>query len=261
MGGIHTKARYEQELEKIWKLYFKIFPKNLLCPKTKGADFGCGSGRWARVVAPQVGSLFCVDASPKALNVARKNLSSFRNIKFECATLNKNSIKKASLDFGYCLGVLHHVPNPQLGLRACVKKLKNGAPLLVYIYQSIPRKPFSWWLIFQASALIRKITCRLPEPILLLVCKIFAGLVYYPFARISRGMEILGLPYKRVPLSFYRSLSFYTMQTDARDRFGTPLERRFSKEAIVQMMKSSGLGKIRISQDPPYWTALGYRNT
>ncbi len=35
---------------------------------------GCGSGRWARWVAPKVGRLHCIDPSI-AIDVARKNLA------------------------------------------------------------------------------------------------------------------------------------------------------------------------------------------
>ena len=38
-----------------------------------------------------------------------------------------------ALDFGYSLGVLHHIPDTQSALRACVRKLKAGAPFLLYL--------------------------------------------------------------------------------------------------------------------------------
>ena len=44
-----------------------------------------------------------------------------------------NSLKDNSQDFGYCLGVLHHIPDTYLGLEKCVLKLKKGAPFY-YIY-------------------------------------------------------------------------------------------------------------------------------
>ena len=43
-----------------------------------------------------------------------------------------------------------------------------------------------------------------------------------------------------IPLSAYRTKSFYTMRTDSLDRFGTRLEHRFTKEKIEAMMRSMG---------------------
>ena len=54
--------------------------------------------------------LNCLDPSEKAIKVATKNLSEFNNCSFECNSINDWSILENS-DFGYCLGVLHHIPN------------------------------------------------------------------------------------------------------------------------------------------------------
>ena len=48
------------------------------------------------------------------------------------------------------------------------------------------------------------------------------------------------------------------MRTDALDRFGTRLEKRFTRKEIAQMMKLAGLERIAFS-DSPCWCAMGYR--
>ena len=49
------------------------------------------------------------------------------------------------------------------------------------------------------------------------------------------------------------------MRTDARDRFGTPLEKRFTKKEIYKMMEESGLENIKFRKKPPFWTAIGFK--
>jgi hypothetical protein len=49
------------------------------------------------------------------------------------------------------------------------------------------------------------------------------------------------------------------MRTDARDRFGTPLEKRFRMHEIREMMTQAGLVEVRLSDLPPYWCALGIK--
>jgi SAM-dependent methyltransferase len=51
--------------------YFAIFPWDRLPLNSTGADIGCGSGRWAMLVAPRVGHLHAVDPAADALAVAR----------------------------------------------------------------------------------------------------------------------------------------------------------------------------------------------
>jgi hypothetical protein len=64
---------------------------------------------------------------------------------------------------------------------------------------------------------------------------------------------------RRLPLSFYRDRSFYTMRTDAFDRFSTRLEQRFTAAEIRSMMEAAGLVDVVLSDGPPYWCAVGRR--
>lgn len=92
-----------------------------------------------------------------------------------------------------------------------------------------------------------------------IVTDAIALLVYLPLAVLSRMMARLGLGVGSIPLSYYRNHSFYTMRTDARDRFGTPLERRFARPQIAEMMEGAGLVKVRFSDVAPYWCVMGYK--
>jgi len=62
-----------------------------------------------------------------------------------------------------------------------------------------------------------------------------------------------------MPLSYYRDRSFYVMRTDALDRFGTRLEKRFSRAEIESMMSAAGLGTIVFREGAPFWCAVGSR--
>jgi hypothetical protein len=48
------------------------------------------------------------------------------------------------------------------------------------------------------------------------------------------------------------------MRTDARDRFGTRLEKRFTKEEVREMMERAGLTDIKFG-DKVFWTAVGIK--
>ena len=127
-------ALSKAELARAFSVYFKIFPWDALPDDAEGFDMGCGSGRWVQFVAPRVGTLNCIDASAEALSVAPRTLADHDNIRFFHATANAAPLPKASQDFGYSVGVLHHIPDTEAALQACVDLLKPGAPLLVYLY-------------------------------------------------------------------------------------------------------------------------------
>ena len=247
-----------KEALKIFKSYFSIFPFKKLSKFSKGFDMGCGSGRWAKFIAPKVGLLHCIDPSI-AINVAKKNLKEFKNIKFHQKSLDQSGLGEKSQDFGYSLGVLHHVPNTKSAIKSCVRLLKPGAPFLLYIYYAFDNRPIWFKFFWIISNFIRLIICKLPKFFKFLICDIIAVLVYYPFARFILMSEKIGLNLKNFPLYFYRTSSFYVMRTDARDRFGTPLEKRFTKKEIYKMMKQSGLHRIKFKNSLPYWTAIGFK--
>jgi ubiquinone/menaquinone biosynthesis C-methylase UbiE len=251
----------EPELRRMWDNYFHIFPWDRLASGAIGFDAGCGSGRWARYVSERVGTLHCVDASDAALAVARSNLADRPNCHFHHASLAEMPFADGSMDFGYSLGVLHHVPDTSAALRACVRKLKPAAPLLVYLYYSFDNRPpwYSW--LWRASNLMRRGISTFPRPAKVVAADLLAGSIYWPLARIAALAERCGVSPQPMPLAFYRKASFYTMRTDALDRFGTRLEQRFSADQIRSMLHEAGLENIRFSDRPPYWCAVGVRRT
>jgi SAM-dependent methyltransferase len=247
------------ELKALFEQYFSIFPWSQLPPHAAGFDLGCGSGRWANLVAARVGTLHCIDPSEAALSVARRNLQLRDNCVFHLASVGDIPLADDSMDFGYSLGVLHHVPDTAAGVRACVRKLKPGAPFLLYLYYALDNRPMWFRRIWQATNLGRLVISRLPFPLRLATSAVLAAGVYYPLARTAAVLEDLGAPVDTIPLSYYRRRPFYVMRTDALDRFGTRLEQRFTAEQIRTMMRDAGLTNIRFRDQAPFWCAVGER--
>ena len=164
-----------------------------------------------------------------------------------------------SQDFGYSLGVLHHIPSTQEGINDCAKKLKPGAPFLLYLYYNFENKSFIFRSLWHVSDTIRKIICRLPLKIKKLVCSIIAITVYFPLAKLAGILEKLKVNIDNIPLSDYRNKSFYIMKNDALDRFGTKLEQRFSRAQIKNMLQNAGFENIRFSNNTPFWTCISYK--
>lgn len=251
----------KEEVHSYFEEYFSIFPWSRLNTNAMGFDLGCGSGRWARFVSERVGKLFCIDASQNALSVAEKNLADLINVEFLCASVANIPLDDNSMDFGYSLGVLHHLPDTAAGLSNCVKKLKPGAPFLVYLYYSFDNRPLWFRLLWKISDIFRQIISRLPARLKFLITDLLAIMVYWPLARVAKIFELLGINPSNIPLSYYRKRSFYTMRTDALDRFGTSLEKRYSRTQIQQIMETSGLENIIFREAEPFWCALGYKKS
>jgi len=249
----------EGESRELFNSYFRVFPWHSLPEGAIGFDAGCGTGRWARHVAPRAARLHCIDASSEVIAVARRNLRDLPNCVFHVASVGNIPLENGSVDFGYCLGVLHHVPDTLEGIRACVCKLKPGSPFLLYLYYAFDNRPLWFRALWKITDFIRFAVSRSPHPLRYGISQVIAAIVYLPLARGSRLFEAIGLDISRFPLSFYRNRSFYAMRTDALDRFGTRLEQRFTASEIGQMMRAAGLDRVTFSDYPPFWCAVGYR--
>lgn len=245
------------ERQRLFDAYFEVFPWDELPPSPVGFDLGCGSGRWAKSVAPRVGKLHCIDASSAALAIAKQNLAEASNCEFHHASVEAIPLEEGSMDFGYSLGVLHHIPETLSGLTSCVRTLKKGAPFLVYLYYALDNRP--WWFqrLWRISNEARRRISNLPERPRYTVSQAIATTIYWPLSRTSLFLEKLGFDVDAFPLSFHRNKSFYVMRTDALDRFGTRLEQRFSRKQVETMMLGAGLRDIRFREEAPFWTAVG----
>jgi ubiquinone/menaquinone biosynthesis C-methylase UbiE len=241
----------------IFQSYFHIFPWEDLPPNPIGIDIGCGSGRWSVMVAPKVGHLHLLDASPDALAVAQTNLAAAGNTSFHLASVGDIPVDDNSLDFAFSLGVLHHVPDTAAAIRSVAAKLKVGAPFLIYLYYALDNRPWWYRAIWRFSNVFRVVISTLPPAMRLIISQIIAVTVYWPLARFAALVERAGFSPAVIPLESYRNRRFYVMRTDAYDRFCTRLEQRFTRGQIEQMLKETGFEDIRFSDAVPYWCAVG----
>lgn len=247
-----------EELRAIFDAYFHIFPWDILPVDPVGFDLGAGSGRWAQFVAPRVGELHIVEPSA-AIDVARRLLCDRDNVVFHHEAADDMSLGEASMDFGYSLGVLHHVPDTERALRSCVRVLKPGAPFLLYLYYAFDNQPAWYRALWRVSEVGRRTISSLDGRSKQFAADAIAAGVYFPLARSARILERFGVAVQSFPLSSYRDKSFYTMRTDALDRFGTRLEKRYTADEVRSLMEGAGLGGVKVSSEWPYWCALGFR--
>lgn len=240
--------------------YFDIVDETILSAAENVLDIGCGSGRWAYYLADRVQVIEAVDPS-SAVYAAMSVCQNLDNVRISQAGVDNIPFEDDSFDFAYSLGVLHHIPDTAKALKSAVKKLKPKGHFLLYLYYSFDNRPAWFKLMHSASELLRSIISKLPTSIKKIVTDLLAVLLYMPFvftARICKGI-LKNDFYKSIPLSYYTDKSFYIIRNDSLDRFGTPLEQRFSKVEITAMMEAAGLENIKFSENEPYWHAIGQK--
>jgi SAM-dependent methyltransferase len=236
--------------------YFSVVPAEI----TQDAvvlDAGCGMGRWARHAASLgVRRLYAVDFS-RAIDQASRTLEEAGHAHCVQADLCRLPFRDGTFDFTYCLGVLHHLQDPDVGMSSLNRVTRADGALLVYLYYALDNRPRAHRWLLAAVTAARRLTSRLPKPIMYRLAWVIAVLVYLPLARFARLLERLGWTHAalQVPLSHYRSYSLQFMAGDAFDRFATPIEKRYSRAEIAAWLSSYGR-ETRFSDRTPFWVTL-----
>jgi SAM-dependent methyltransferase len=249
----------EEEIEKLGDEYFDIITPTMLHSKSSVLEVGCGSGRFLKYLSGKAGSLVGVDPS-HAIFAADNLLGKDDRVVLVKASANDLPFENNSFDFVYSIGVLHHIPDTFRAMQACVDKVKPGGHFFTYLYYDLDNRGLLFRSAFGLSNLVRKTVSKLPGRPKRMVCNLLAVGVYMPFVGLCRLLKAAGIKEsarKKIPLFGYENKSFYIIRNDALDRFGTPLEQRFSREEIRLMMERAGLEDIIFSNNIPYWHAVG----
>lgn len=249
----------EGEINQIGNDYFDIVPDAVYKGKAV-LDAGCGTGRWTRYVAAKAGFVEAIDPS-EAVYSASYLLANKPNTRISRASIDNIPFRDDSFDFVFSLGVLHHIPDTQKAMQSCVRKVKPGGYFLVYLYYNLDNRGPLFRLLFALSNAVRKAIVKLPSGPKKFVCDVLAFTIYLPFVFLVRLLRLAGLRKlsNKVPLSWYGDKTLRVIRNDSLDRFGTPLERRFTKAEIREMMERCGLQNIVFSNKEPYWHALGQK--
>ena len=181
-------------------------------------------------------------------------------MEFHLQDLCELGLSDESCDFGYSLGVLHHIPDTELATASCVQKLKPGAPFLVYLYYDLEDRGWFQKLLLRIVTATRHVVARLPRVPRMIVADAIAAFVYWPMAKFANLLDMAGRDPSWVPLFQYRRRSFYVMRNDSVDRFGTRLEKRYSQQKVRLLLEGAGLENIVFADGPPWWVAVGWRS-
>lgn len=242
-----TFDKIQPEDSQFWQRYFADVPTNALTNKV-ALDAGCGKGRFTYFAAPLVDSVVALDGSA-AVSAAAENLESFDNCVVVKADITQMPLAQGSFDVIWCLGVLHHLVDPQRGFNELVRRLAPQGLLLIYVYSRSSGRGVRAFGLGMAT-LLRKITVKLPHPLLRVLCAPLAGLLYLTFVvpgRLGGVMPLRALD--RLPLQTYRGRPLRSLWLDTFDRLSAPIEKRYLWHEIEPWFRAAGLEVEAVRED------------
>ncbi len=207
-------------------------------------DAGCGTGSGTDYLIhlnPEA-EVTAIDLSEKALEMAeeRCNRSGViakhaKPVKFFNLKLEEATNLEGEFDFINCVGVLHHLPEPEKGIQALAKKLKPGGILHIFVYAELGRWEIS--LMQKAIALFQgdkrgdyRDGVKVGRDI---------------FANLPENNRILKQEKERWALENHRDEAFA-------DMYVHPQEIDYNVETLFNLIDASDLDFVGFS-NPKYW--------
>jgi len=238
-------------LNYIWPVEPEFFKGKL------GMDAGCGFGRHIYNAAKFGAKMVGVDFS-RAIESTYRNTKAVANISLAQADIYNLPFTGESFDFVYSLGVLHHLPGPEAGFRSLVRMVKPGGSIFIWVY-SKRRK----WAI-RILEPIRKVTTRLPFPLLKIFCFFAAVIDYYLFIwplRLLKQNKFLSRHLARFIFPracLYGHYPFQVNFADWFDRLSAPIRFYYDGKDMHNWFERAGLANIKVSATGLYgWRAYG----
>lgn len=221
---------------------------------------GCGYDTYIMGAAHPAVKVVGLDLSG-GIQAARRLCAELKNTSFIRGSLLEMPLKDETFDFAYSFGVLHHTPDPARGAREIARILKNGAPLYLYLYEDHSEN-FAKFAGIKIAAFFRIATVRLPAKLLYALCFLFSPFVVAAFSwpawmmkkfKATRGLA------GSMPFNFGRHP--FSLTGDLYDRLSAPIEYRFSRQQVDDLLSGSGFSGIKIikSRNKAGWIAWGYK--
>jgi SAM-dependent methyltransferase len=149
-------------------------------------DFGCGPGRFLDVVRRKGGVAVGIDLSV-AVDAARTNFGDDPDVLIVQGDLLRPPFREAAFDGGFTIGVLHHTPEPEDGLRALARCVRPGGWVSCCVY---PRGSF---YENRSVERFRRVHRKLFPTFEYLPALVYAYLAAYVISPLFQSLKHLGL--------------------------------------------------------------------
>jgi SAM-dependent methyltransferase len=249
----------DEQIKAAGEQYFDIVTEEMLNKNSTVLDIGCGTGRWSKFISPRVKFVEAIDPGD-AVKAAVPFTAACGNVRITQAGFGAIPFEKNTFDFVFSLGVVHHLPDTQAAITEAASMVKPNGWLLLYIYYALDQRGPFFRFIFSCSNLLRRMISGFPKGLKFFCCELIAIFIYGPFILLTKFVKLFGgNAWKKIPLSYYAGHPWKISRNDALDRFGTPLEKRFTKKEIETMLLNAGLKNIRFSDNEPYWHVVAQK--
>jgi SAM-dependent methyltransferase len=234
------------------ELFRDMFSPLVFPEEVKGcrvADIGSGTGRIIRMLL-EAGAVHVQAVEPSdAFTVLRENLRGDEGRVSLLKATGDRLPPTGDLDYAFCYGVLHHIPDPRPVVLAAFRALRPGGRLVIWVYGKEGNGPYL--ALIQP---LRAITIRLPHRALAALVRALDVLVvaYIAVCRVAP------LPMRDYLLHIMAHLSPEKRRLNLYDQLNPAYAKYYSREEALALLRDGGFDDVRIHHRHGYsWTVVG----
>ncbi len=205
-------------------------------------DAGCGGGRYAKICGESGATVIGADHT-RAVDKARQLCSHLPNTHFLQADLKRLPLEKASFDFVFSIGVMHHDSDTKTVFEEVSKLVKPGGRYSVWLYRRN-----QWWQELMNTGL-RSVSTKLPTQVLMPFCHLGA---------ILGGIPIVNRTLNKI-VNFSAHPNYENRVCDTHDWWAPKFQHHHTQQELIQWFRDAGFESIQIL--PPEKTGRLYQWT
>jgi SAM-dependent methyltransferase len=216
------------------------------------ADVGAGTGRFANLfVAAGAARIIAIEPS-RAFDVLVSNTAAVRE-RIECVHSDVEHFHPADpVDFAFSFGVLHHIPHPELAVKAMHNCLKPGGRIGVWVYGREGNGVY-----VTALGVLTLVTRRLPHAMLAALTRV----LYVPSLVYMLGSRVLPLPLARYFREVFSKLTPEKRRLTIYDQLNPAYARYYREAEVRRLLESAGFRDVRLFHRHGYsWSAVAVRS-
>lgn len=213
----------------------------------KVAEIGSGNGRFLKILSQYADSVTGFEPS-EAMSVASVYCKNIPNVELKKIGVYDIDIDR-EFDVIFCLGVLHHLPNPLEALHIMRRMLRPGGVLYVWVYGKENNR-----LYLALFRPLMRLTSRLPHKVLLVLSHFLAFFlrIYIFFVHTFR---FLPWPLKIYSMQVLRPLSHNYLTLVVYDQLNPRIANYYSRSEIEDIARKAGFTSIAVYHRYAYsWT-------
>ena len=261
--AFETQWKMLAELTSVFREEFRSYFDPLAPAELRGLavlDAGCGMGKFSYAAAEAgARAVISVDLS-EAVEVAHAHLRGWPNAHVVQASIYQLPFGPGTFDFVFSIGVLHHLPDPELGFDRLVRLVQPAGRILVWLYALEGNERFVRLLDPWRSRLFSRLPSRVNRVVATLLAVplwLLIRSLYVPLAQRGRASR---LPYADYFLHFSR-LGFRVFWGTVYDKLVPPIACYLSQDTVRRWLANADLIELALRhRNANSWTCLARRS-